>query len=229
MSSKRGEMVLVETLERVEEGWIMSSLTSRPGWIMNGDFPPPDESSPPKEAGTGNVQGASRYACFGGFCLDLAKHELTKDGVRVKMQGKVCEVLLILMETPGEVVTREALRMRLWPPDSRVNYDANVNTTVNKLRQVLGDSSEQSSFVETIPRKGYSFIAPVEYTNYAPGGARGQKTTSQTSAVAGAAPAEGRMELAKSAMSSIWFKAGVIALLIAAMLFGAALMLFTRH
>ena len=207
---------------------MMSSLTSRQGWIMNGDFPPPEESSPDKKSGTGIAHGASRYACFGEFCLDLAKHELTKSGVRIKMQGKVCEVLLILMEAPGEVVTREALRMRLWPPDSRVNYDANVNTTVNKLRQILGDSSEQSSFVETIPRKGYSFIAPVEYKNDAPnlpGGARRMPP----SGLAGAGTAEGAMELAKSAMSSMWFKAGIVALLIAAMLFGAALMLYTHH
>jgi DNA-binding winged helix-turn-helix (wHTH) protein len=207
---------------------MMSSLTSRQGWIMNGDVPPPEESSPEKKSGPGITQIASRYACFGEFCLDLAKHELTKSGVRIKMQGKVCEVLLILMEAPGEVVSREALRMRLWPPDSRVNYDANVNTTVNKLRQILGDSSEQSSFVETIPRKGYSFIAPVEYTNNAPNLVGGARRTSQSGS-AGPGATEGATELAKSAMSSMWFKAGIIALLIAAMLFGAALMLYTRH
>src|SRR5882724_9073671 len=104
-----------------------------------------------------------RYARFGSFDLDLQRQELFKDGSRVKLQGKVCEVLLILLQNPGEVVTREALRARLWPDDAQVNYDANVNTTVNKLRQMLGDTPEKPIFVETIPRKGYCFVGKVEY------------------------------------------------------------------
>src|SRR5882762_6016546 len=105
----------------------------------------------------------ARYVRFGSFHLDLRKEELLKDGTRVKLQGKVYQALLALLEKPGEVVTREALRMRLWPSDTHVNYDANVNTTVNKLRQVLGDSPDQPVFVDTIPRKGYSFVAKIEY------------------------------------------------------------------
>src|SRR5450432_2900163 len=103
-----------------------------------------------------------RYVRFGSFHLDLLQQELFKDGSRVRVQGKVCEVLLILVESPGEVVTRETLRARLWPTNTQINYDANVNTTVNKLRQVLGDSPDRPAFVETIPRKGYTFIANVE-------------------------------------------------------------------
>ena len=83
------------------------------------------------------------------------------------MQGKVCDALLILIKRAGEVVTRETLRERLWPTDTQINYDANVNTTVNKLRQVLGDSPDRPIFVETIPRKGYTFIANVEYVEKA--------------------------------------------------------------
>jgi DNA-binding winged helix-turn-helix (wHTH) protein len=71
-------------------------------------------------------------------------------------------VLLALVERPGETVTREALRARLWPGDTFVNYDANVNTTVNKLRLVLGDSPEKPMYVETIPRQGYCFLGNVE-------------------------------------------------------------------
>jgi DNA-binding winged helix-turn-helix (wHTH) protein len=101
----------------------------------------------------------NRYLCFGTFHLDLHKEELFKDGTRVKLQGKVYQALFALLQKPGEIVTREELRMHLWPLDTHVNYDANVNTTVNKLRQVLGDSSDQPAFVDTIPRKGYSFVA----------------------------------------------------------------------
>src|SRR5271155_2660142 len=148
----------------------MPAITPRAiqGWKMNAELTPRPSSPFEKDFGIDAANYPSRYVCFAGFCLDLHKRELCKEGTRVKMQGKVCEVLLILMEKPGEVVTREVLRGRLWPPDTRVNYDANVNTTVNKLRQVLGDSSDQSTFVETIPRKGYSFIAPVEFSDDAP-------------------------------------------------------------
>src|SRR6266852_1868001 len=105
----------------------------------------------------------ARYACFGAFQLDLRKEELFKDGARVKLQGKVYQALRALLQKPGEIVTREELRLQLWPTDTHVNYDANVNTTVNKLRQVLGDSPDQPAFVDTIPRKGYSFVAKVEF------------------------------------------------------------------
>src|SRR5713226_1356065 len=107
----------------------------------------------------------ARYACFGAFQLDLRKEELFKDGTRVKLQGKVYQALLALLQKPGEIVTREELRMQLWPTDTHVNYDANVNTTVNKLRQVLGDSPDQPAFVDTIPRKGYSFVGQVRYVD----------------------------------------------------------------
>jgi DNA-binding winged helix-turn-helix (wHTH) protein len=70
-----------------------------------------------------------------------------------------------LLEKPGEVVTREALREKLWPEGTFVNYDANVNTTVNKLRLVLGDSSDQPAYIETIPRLGYCFVGSVERTS----------------------------------------------------------------
>ena len=89
----------------------------------------------------------ARYVRFGSYDLDLQRQELFRSGIRVPLPRKVFEVLLILIEKPGDVVTREALRARLWPPDSHVNYNANVNTTVNKLRQVLGDSTYQPAFV----------------------------------------------------------------------------------
>ena len=105
----------------------------------------------------------ARYLCFGAFHLDLKNEELFKDGTRVKLQGKVYQALLALLQKPGEIVTREELRMQLWPAGTHVNYDANVNTTVNKLRLVLGDSTEQPAYVETIPRKGYCLIVQPEF------------------------------------------------------------------
>src|SRR5664279_2757254 len=105
----------------------------------------------------------ARYARFGSFDLDFHRQELFRAGTRVALPRRVLEVLLILIEKPGDIVTREALRARLWPPDQNVNFDANVNTTVNKLRQVLGDSTNQPAYVETIPRRGYVFIARTEY------------------------------------------------------------------
>jgi len=105
---------------------------------------------------------ASRYLCFGGFQLDTQRELLFKDGSKVRLPGKVFQTLVALLERPGEVVTREALREKLWPEGTFVNYDANVNTTVNKLRLVLGDSSDQPAYIETIPRLGYCFVGSVE-------------------------------------------------------------------
>src|SRR5437016_6868451 len=106
-----------------------------------------------------------RYIHFGPFRIDQQRQEVTRNGARLKLQGKVYQTLLTLLEKPGEVVTREELRARLWPADTHVNYDANVNTTVNKLRMALGDSSDKPVYVETIPRKGYSLLVQPEISN----------------------------------------------------------------
>ena len=111
------------------------------------------------------TNAAERYLCFGQFQVDLQREELFKEGSRVRIPSKVFQVLLALVERPGEIVTREALRARLWPDGTFVNYDANVNTTVNKLRLALGDSPEKPMYVETIPRQGYCFLGTVERGN----------------------------------------------------------------
>ena len=108
---------------------------------------------------------AERYLCFGQFQVDLQRQELFKEGSQVRIPSKVFQVLLALVERPGEIVTREALRARLWPDGTFVNYDANVNTAVNKLRLALGDSPEKPMYVETIPRQGYCFLGNVERGN----------------------------------------------------------------
>src|SRR5580704_8533654 len=111
------------------------------------------------------TKAAEQYLCFGQFQVDLQREELFKEGSRVRIPSKVFQVLLALLERPGEIVTREALRARLWPDGTFVNYDANVNTTVNKLRLALGDSPENPMYVETIPRRGYCFLGTVERGN----------------------------------------------------------------
>jgi DNA-binding winged helix-turn-helix (wHTH) protein len=170
----------------------------------------------------------ARYVRFGPFHLDLRKEELLKDGTRVKLQSKVYQALLALLEKPGEVVTREALCKRLWPSDTHVNYDANVNTTVNKLRQVLGDSPDQPVFVDTIPRKGYSFVAAIEYLNQPPP-QQAEKPEGNSFSAAQAASGEAKNSFLRAALSSKWFAVGVISLVLAGMLFGAALMLYSHR
>ena len=120
---------------------------------------------------------------FGTFEVDLPAGELRKGGVKLKLTGQPFQVLTILLERPGEVVTRDELQKRLWP-DTFVDVDHNLNTAINKIREVLGDSAESPRFVETLPRRGYRFIAPVESArnSAAPGGsgARQQSRASWT-------------------------------------------------
>jgi cholera toxin transcriptional activator len=100
---------------------------------------------------------------FGLYELDGDTGELRKDGKpRPRVQGQPLEVLLHLLDHPGDVVTRDELRLLLWPADTFVDYDHSLNTAVNKLRDALGDSAENPRFIQTIPRRGYRFIAPVE-------------------------------------------------------------------
>ncbi len=102
-----------------------------------------------------------RLVRFGAFEADVRTGELRKDGVKLKFSGQPFQVLAILLERPGDVVTREELQKRLWP-DTFVDVERNLNTAVNKIREVLGDSAENPRFVETLSRRGYRFIAPVE-------------------------------------------------------------------
>jgi DNA-binding winged helix-turn-helix (wHTH) protein len=178
------------------------------------------------------VNFPTRYARFGVFDLDLQKQELFKNGSRVKLQGKVSQALLTLLEKHGEVVTRESLRVRLWPMDEHVNYDANVNTTVNKLRLLLGDSSERPLYVETIPRKGYSFFAKVEFLEQLPArlaGPRAQEARYSMKAEVTADARELKASFLRVAKPSTWLTAGVIALVVVGFLLGAALMLYAHR
>ena len=104
-----------------------------------------------------SINSQYRLMRFAEFELDLRSGELLKAGVKMKFGGQPLRVLSILLEHPGELVTREELQRRLWP-DTFVDLDHNLNTAINKIREVLGDSAERPRFVETLPRRGYRFI-----------------------------------------------------------------------
>ena len=116
---------------------------------------------------------------FGIFEINLRAGEVRKQGVRVKLQEQPFHVLTILLQRRGEVVTREELRSAVWQSDTFVDFDNGLNTAINKLREALGDSADSPRFIETLPRRGYRFIAPV---TGADGTARG--TATNVSAVA---------------------------------------------
>jgi len=105
----------------------------------------------------------SRKRCrFGVFEVDLGREELRKQGLRLKLQEQPLRLLMILLERPGEVVTREELQARLWKKDVFVDFDHSLNKAVNKVRDALGDSADSPRFIETLSRRGYRFIAPVQ-------------------------------------------------------------------
>lgn len=99
---------------------------------------------------------------FGDFAFDPSSGELQRHGLKVRLQEQPFQVLMLLLARPGEVVTREQVRQALWPGDTFVDFDAGLNSAIKRLRDALGDSADQPRFVETIPRRGYRFVAPVE-------------------------------------------------------------------
>lgn len=109
----------------------------------------------------------SATAQFGVFEADLAARELRKQGHRVRLQEQPFAVLAILLERSGEVVSREELRENLWSADTFVDFDHSLNTAINKIREVLGDSASSPRFVETLARRGYRFIGDVRWSNHA--------------------------------------------------------------
>jgi DNA-binding winged helix-turn-helix (wHTH) protein len=195
---------------------------------MTPNFIPAVEPDMDEHANSLPPASSPRFMRFGPFQVDQQRQEVTKNGSRLKVQGKVYQVLVALLEKPGEVVTREELRQRLWPADTHVNYDANVNTTVNKLRQVLGDSTDKPIYIETIPRKGYCLVIQPEGSDVA--------GVSNTSAVAVAENGTGVsahapiVELpAHQTRSGFWVPLGVVGLILAGMLLGAGITITTLY
>lgn len=109
-----------------------------------------------------NPSNSAGHARFGSFEVDFRAGELLKNGRKIRLQDQPLHVLAMLLEKPGEVVTREELRQKLWPGDTFVDFDHGLNNAINRLRDALSDSAEVPRFIETLPRRGYRFIASVE-------------------------------------------------------------------
>lgn len=118
---------------------------------------------------TGSSSG--RLYRFGSFEAHAASGELRKRGLKIRLQTQPFRVLLALLDNAGDVVTRETLQKELWPDDTFVDFDHGLNSAVNKIRQALGDTASSPRFVETEPRRGYRFIAPVEAVDTEPSSA----------------------------------------------------------
>src|SRR5262245_40395169 len=105
-----------------------------------------------------NESSGPQVVRFGTFELDVRAGELRKGGARIKLQEQPLRILEMLLTHPGQLVTREELRSRLWPSNTIVDFDHSLNKAINKLRETLGDSVEASRFIETVPKRGYRFV-----------------------------------------------------------------------
>src|SRR5271154_4146298 len=106
--------------------------------------------------------GIAHRVRFDAFELDVRAGELRKHGVRLRLRGQPLQVLEILLERPGDVVTREELHTRIWPADTFVNFDHSLHNAISRIREVLGDSPETPRYIETLPRRGYRYIGPLQ-------------------------------------------------------------------
>ena len=153
---------------------------------------------------------------FGVFELDLRAGELRKHGLRVRLQEQPFQVLAMLLQHPGEVVSREELQKRLWPADTFVDFDHGLNKAINKIRDALGDSAESPRFVETVPRRGYRFLADVKVADAAAPGSAELAGGSAVAADAGGSPdAAVEPEFPKYLPVSVAWKISVVVLLVA--------------
>src|SRR5438552_12834333 len=106
---------------------------------------------------------SAKAVCFGPFMLDLRAGELCKDGRKIRLQEQPLQVLRMLIEHAGEVVTREEIKQRLWPNDTVVEFDHSINAAIKKLRLALGETAEKPKYVETLARRGYRLLVPVQW------------------------------------------------------------------
>ena len=167
----------------------------------------------------GGAEDLGSLVRFGGFELDRDAGELRKHGLKIRLADQPFQILLLLLERPGRVVTREELKKKLWESDTFVDFDRGLNKAVNRLRDVLGDSADHPRFIETLPKRGYRFIASVENSPLVAGSTEADPSTSVHSeaspAIVPAATTRFRW--------GIW--ASVVTLLMSG---GAAAWLFTR-
>ncbi len=177
----------------------------------------------------------NRKVRFAVFEVDLQTGELRKSGSKVKLQEQPFQILSLLLERPGELVMREELRKKLWPADTFVDFDVGLNASIKKLREALGDSADTPRFIETLPRRGYRFIAPAEEVLAGIGGREGQRSFSPATAAPGgssistapeaAAPSPRQPELEKDRTKTTLVRhplllGGASAAILLALLFG---------
>ena len=155
---------------------------------------------------------------LGEFQLDVESGELSGNGTRVRLQIQSFELLKALLERPGQMVSREELRQRLWPGDTFVDFEHGLNAAVRRLREVLGDTADDPKFVETIPRRGYRLVAPIEVPAPAPAPA----PTPESESVASSAAPDGapRSPVPDPPAQRRWIPA-IAALVAALMVLGA--------
>ncbi len=149
-----------------------------------------------------DVRPARRIVRFGLFEVDLRAGELRKRGVKIRLQEKPFQMLTALLEQPGELVTREELSQRLWSSDTFVDFDGSLNTAAGKLREALRDSAENPRFVETLPRRGYRFIAPVEEQVSAPPAATRPAASPRSTADSQESAAQAKVKVARAGRPS---------------------------
>jgi len=128
----------------------------------------------------------SPVLCFGVFEANILARELRKHGTLIRLRGQPFQILAMLLEKPGEVVTRDEMQQKLWSANTFVDFEHSLNTAIKKLRAVLGDSADNSRYIETLPREGYRFIAPVEERPL-PGPAAGEASVALPESLAQAA------------------------------------------
>jgi DNA-binding winged helix-turn-helix (wHTH) protein len=134
-------------------------------------------------------QSAQRYR-FGVFEVDAATGELRRQGLRVKLNTQPFQVLLMLLDRPGQLLTREEISRELWPDGTFVDYEHGVNSAINRIREALGDAAASPRFLETLARRGYRFIAPVERVDYGKGFASGESQSLSVSESPAPSPAD---------------------------------------
>jgi len=115
----------------------------------------------------------SHIACLGPYHVDLRSHELFRDSKRIRIQNHAFQILTMLLEQPGSVVSREDLHRKLWPTQEYVDFDQGLNTAMMRLRRALDDTADAPKFIETLPRVGYRLLAPVTFSNGASGFQKG--------------------------------------------------------
>src|SRR5215831_17786071 len=167
---------------------------------------------------------------FGVFELDLQQGELRKQGVKVKLQDQPLKILQLLLETPREIVSRDQLRSRIWSADTFVEFDKGLYSAMARLRDALGDTSDSPRFIETVPKRGYRFIAPViaipaETIPVAPGP---RSTSSKTSELETASKHFSFRRLAASVLAGLFGGALLLLAVLSLNIAGARDWIYTR-